>query len=61
MASMAGKVLSVEGWRQAKCLREKRARNRRPRGSVSVVRTLRRAIIVSSCAMLTANARMKGF
>lgn len=48
MAWIAGSVLSVGGCRQARCLREKRARNRRARGSDSEVRVLRRARMVGS-------------
>lgn len=43
MAWMAGR----EDW-QAKCLREKRARKRRARGSDSLLRVLRRVRIVES-------------
>lgn len=43
MAWMAGR----EDW-QAKCLREKSARKRRARGSDSLVRVLRRMVIVGS-------------
>lgn len=43
MAWMAGR----EDW-QARCLREKRARKRRARGSDSLVRVLRRVRIVGS-------------
>jgi len=45
MAWIAGR----EDW-QARCLREKRARNRRARGSDSLVRVLRRVRIVESSA-----------
>jgi hypothetical protein len=43
MASIAG----MEDW-HARCLREKRARNRRARGSDSEVRVLRRVRMVGS-------------
>ena len=45
MAWMAG----MDDW-QARCLREKSARKRRARGSVSVVRVLRRERMVGSIA-----------
>lgn len=48
MAWIAGKVSEVGGFRQAWCLREKRARNRRARGTDSEVRAIRRGRIVGS-------------
>lgn len=48
MASIAGNVFSVGGCRQARCFKEKRARNRRARGSVSAVRVLRNGVTTGS-------------
>ena len=45
-----GKVWTVAGFREAKYLREKRARNRLARGSDSEVRILRRKAMVGSRA-----------
>lgn len=46
MAWMACRVSGVAGWRHAWCLREKRARNRRARGTDSETRALRRVRMV---------------
>ena len=48
IAWMAGRVCAVGGSRQARCLREKRARKRRARGTDSEVNALRSASIVVS-------------
>lgn len=42
MASIAGKVCSVGGFKQARCFRENRALNLRARGISSVVRVFLR-------------------
>ena len=46
-AAAIASIAEMEDW-HARCLREKRARNRRARGSDSEVRVLRRVMIVGS-------------
>lgn len=48
MASIAGMVWGVGGFWAARCLREKRARKRLARGTVSEQRSLRRARTIAS-------------